>query len=520
MNTQSQNTVQVKIPDPMLPVGGRHWDQEQEGEIHSVADSGVLLKSLRQSRERWLFNTFPKFSSKGRGNKTTLADATPLNHTIHAQGKCDLEIGPQKFEDTAFFAVHYLSSPVPYPPPAPTQNVASTSSWHSNVPYGSPYSYSSTPQPLKSTQPSALTPSTQPETTFNPVIASLSADAVPHGLVSQVNLAASTNPILSNLLQLAAARRATEDQLQTLGLLIQSLANIESALAVSNMPPPPAQPPLPPSNTNYYRIPTQTPVKDFDLILEYRETPNERWIIPRGCYPVATRSESDIKLTVCVIGKQETPSIPLNRVSLDLGTTENPDRSVTFTLKDAPFNLWDTIMRWIGGEEKMNLNKKYHDSLIPRQRLYLGLQLSSTNQVLAQLQAAAAQPFVMRTLKQGPTTQSRRPARPKGSNPQRRTGASQQKPGDLPSEAMVIKKTRISQPKTSSVTPIQCISCKQGDVPLLLGGRYCRTCVDSGKWKTESVQPVTAAQFVQSHLQSVQPITSTNPAPPATTDPQ
>lgn len=237
------------------------------------------------------------------------------------------------------------------------------------------------------------------------MIASLSADAVPHGLVSQVNLAASTNPILSNLLQLAAARRATEDQLQTLGLLIQSLANIESALAVSNMPPPPAQPPLPPSNTNYYRIPTQTPVKDFDLILEYRETPNERWIIPRGCYPVATRSESDIKLTVCVIGKQETPSIPLNRVSLDLGTTENPDRSVTFTLKDAPFNLWDTIMRWIGGEEKMNLNKKYHDSLvihfviyatisrvlttmqIPRQRLYLGLQLSSTNQVLAQLQA-------------------------------------------------------------------------------------------------------------------------------------
>lgn len=189
----------------------------------------------------------------------------------------------------------------------------------------------------------------------------LTADSVPHGLVHQVNLAASTNPILSNLLQLAAARRATPDQLQTLGLLIQSLANIESALAVSNIPP--AEPPLPPSsNPNYYR--PQPLVKDFDLILEYRETPNERWIIPRGCYPVAVQSGSDIMLTVCIIGKQETPSIPLHRVALDPESPDIADRSVTFTLKNTPFNLWDTIVRWIGGEEKMSLNKKYHDSLV------------------------------------------------------------------------------------------------------------------------------------------------------------
>lgn len=143
----------------------------------------------------------------------------------------------------------------------------------------------------------------------------------------------------------------------------------------------------------------------------------------------------------------------------------------------------------------------------------------------------------MKTLKQGPTTQSRRPARPKGGNIQRRAAATQQKSGNLPSE--VAKKSRIIQAKIPSSTPIQCISCKQGDVPLLLGGStsfqnsmrlqtvfltkdsgYCRTCVESGKWKSDSAQPTTAVQSVQSHPQSVQPTAPAVPVVPVTQDPQ
>ncbi|KAH9486527.1 hypothetical protein JR316_0000592 [Psilocybe cubensis] len=513
--TQNQNVVQPKKPDLMLPVGKRNWDLEQEGEIHSVAASGALLKSLRQSRERWLFHTFPKFSSKSRGNKASLADVTPLNHTIHTQGKCDLEIGPQKFEDTSFFAVHYLSSPASFSQPATSQNtVPNTASWHSNVPYGSPYTYTNAAPPPTSIQSNISSPQAQPGTPLNPLMNSLTADSVPNGLVYQVNLAASTNPILSNLLQLAAARRATPDQLQTLGLLIQSLPNIESSLAACDVPPA-AEPLPPPTNSNHYRA--QPPAKDFDLILEYRETPNERWIIPRGCYPVAVKSGSDILLTVCVVGKQETPSIPLSRVVQDPESPDNYDRPVTITLKNAPSNLWDTIMRWIGGHEKMELNKKYQDSLTPPQRLFLGLQLSSNESVLAQLQAASTQPFSMKTLKQGPTTHSRRPGRAKAGNTQRRTTATHQKPGSQPSEAAA-KKSRIMQARFPPSTPIQCLSCKQGDVPLLLGGRYCRTCVESGKWKSDLAQSITPVQFVQSHLQSLQPTMPVTPAAPVTQD--
>lgn len=163
-------------------------------------------------------------------------------------------------------------------------------------------------------------------------------------LIQQVNSAASSNPILANLLQLAAAGNATQDQLKTLGLLIQSFASLSSS-ATQFQP------------TSYYH--PLPPVKEFDLVFELSETPNDRWYIPR--VPVYAErkpspdvpSELDVSLLTCVPFKPNAPSQTSDQ------TAEEPSLQypVTFILKNAPYTVWETVWRWIGGEAKNRANK-------------------------------------------------------------------------------------------------------------------------------------------------------------------
>ncbi len=108
-------------------------------------------------------------------------------------------------------------------------------------------------------------------------------------LISQVNAAAAADPIFSNLLQLAAAKTATEDQLQTLGLLIQSLAAIDHAKKIAAAASLPVSSVLP---VNYNQPPpVQTPSKPFDLVIEFRETP-----VTVGSFHVAQYAPKDFQL--------------------------------------------------------------------------------------------------------------------------------------------------------------------------------------------------------------------------------
>lgn len=73
----------------------------------------------------------------------------------------------------------------------------------------------------------------------------------------------------------------------------------------------------------------------------------------------------------------------------------------------------------------------------------------------------------MKPLKQGPTPQPR-------TNRQRKPYAqkkfTEQHPNqNKPEDPVPVKKSRASQSKAAS-TPIQCLNCKQTDVPLILGG--------------------------------------------------
>lgn len=257
----------------------------------------------------------------------------------------------------------------------------------------------------QSSTPSA--PATNPniseqENVPTPLISSLAdVTSITPVLINRVNTAASANPILSNLLQLAAAGHASPDQLKTLGLLIQSLANMEELPAAA------ASRQQPPTAVNYQRSP---PVKDFDLVLEFREAPAERWVFPRvpvyGERKPTPSTNQDILLTTCIpfsVAKNSASDIS-QQPSIEASTESPAQHVVSLRLIEAPWAIWDTIYRWIGGEDKLKLSKTQIDSLvcvifslscseflnpmpfeIPPKRMFLGHQLSPGS-LLAQLQ--------------------------------------------------------------------------------------------------------------------------------------
>jgi hypothetical protein len=329
----------------------------------------LILSPL--ARERWLSSTFPRFSSKGRGAK--VPHGSPPPHTIQTRGKCDLEIGPHIFPDTVFYEVHYLPSQS-HPTPHAPQPLAG---WQSTTPYGGTYVSNAQASTGEGSSTFDL------ETSSVPLISSLNSitKITPH-LINQVNSAASSNPILANLLQVAAAGMATAEQLKTLGLLIQSLASPESAqlASQSSLPISQNQSNLTPqvisslgtqkATTSYF------PVKEFDLVIEFREMPSERWIFPRGpvVYEKATDNDT-IEVTYDALVKTLLPfdtSVGNGTSSLTSQAppakssvpVDKPPHVATFRLRKIPSAIWDTISRWAGDEKKMQQSREIFDPLV------------------------------------------------------------------------------------------------------------------------------------------------------------
>ena len=325
----------------------------------SFFSSAVLVRSLRQSRERWLLSTFPKFSSKARPSKSVEAPPPPPPHTIQTRGRCDVEIGPHIFSDTIFYEVHYLSTQSSVSSSSNTRPYQS--SWQSVTPYGTSY-IQGTP-----VAPALPTPSI-------PSIDSSALASVSPALINQVNSAASSNPILANLLQAAAGGHATDEQLKTLGLLIQSLASRDSVSNASGQ----ATQQQPSTNLPASLFVTQPPVKPFDVVVEFCEMPNERWLFPRGptvCERifdnVTTNSAYDVVITTCIpFAKAPEATTASTSATAEQPATESqpkPEKTpqaVKMTLKKAPFTVWDTLHRWVGSEQEMSKHKEYLQNLV------------------------------------------------------------------------------------------------------------------------------------------------------------
>jgi hypothetical protein len=297
------------------------------------------------ARERWLFKTFPKFSSRARNNK----DPAPPPHTIQTRGTCNVVIGPHIFPDTIFYEVHYLPPQGYQPSSFSNQPQAANPYWQSTSSYSQAANTGNSAQLSHSN--SAADKLDKNSSSLDSLPASIAL--TPH-LIQQVNSAASSNPILANLLQLAAAGKATQDQLKTLGLLIQSFASLSSVSSAQSL----VQHGQPTTSSYPYTGFSTPPVKEFDLVFEFRETPNDRWYIPRVPVYVERKpppdvpNELDITLLTCV---------PFN-IDKQPPTAEHDGENsfqypIVFTLKNAPYTVWETIWRWVGGESKNTVNK-------------------------------------------------------------------------------------------------------------------------------------------------------------------
>ncbi|KAJ6503322.1 hypothetical protein C8R47DRAFT_198642 [Mycena vitilis] len=425
--------------------------------------------------DQWMYSVFPKFSGRVRGKP----DPVPPPHNLLFRGRCQIEIGPHIFQETSFYEAQYL-------PPAPPQTPTFIqSTWQSSPHPGyAPYGYGYQTTPTASQHPA--------QHTASPLLSSLtSMSSVTPALINQVNAAAASSPTLSNLLQLAAAGKGNAEQLKTLGILIQSLATAESPETAA-------------ANLSAQSLPPVAPntVKEFDLVLQYHETSYEKWILPRGpviCEKVADKRTSDLSYDIVLTMALQPPKAGQN--SAEAADVEKPSpHVVTIRLKCPPPAVWETIWRWVGGEEKINENRKILDQLKKQtERVYLAHRIPE-GPLLTQLQHAAASGYVMRSIKPGPIVApkpKRKPAQRKPSQtapavqpqtaPQASGSASAApitstssfnpatpSPAPRPSTSAQPdpKRRKVAKPKPVIPMPeIRCVSCHQTDVPLILGGR-------------------------------------------------
>ncbi|KAF9460105.1 hypothetical protein BDZ94DRAFT_1266677 [Collybia nuda] len=485
---------------PELPVGPKPgWELENGGnqvekpvvgeEKQSVSDSCVILQSLRRSRERWLYSTFPRFSTKTRAGKG--AGLAPPPHTIQARGKCDLEIGPHIFPETVFYEVHYLPSSTSTHTYRSQPPNAVGSSWQPATPFNGSYKpYVGNPVQIPQGQMRDASSADVSQSTSSlqsssaPLISSLdTVTAITPALINQVNAAASSNPTLANLLQLAAAGKASPDQLKTLGLLIQSLATPENTHVLS-----PALSNPPPQAVTSTSASTNLPsaVREFDLVIEFTESPSERWVFPRGlvsCERILDAPSVDATchtiIKACFPFDSPSDLADTSREAASITNVQALETSshvVNFHIRKAPLAVWDTISRWVGGEWKTQANQDLLEAINIPDRKYLAHNLES-GLLLSQLQAASLNAH-LKTLKPGPAGLPRL----------KRKTITTPRNGEVVEDATVLqnggpkrRRTFKAPKKSATATPILCFSCGQADVPLIFGGRFCRPCVDSGK---------------------------------------
>ncbi|KAF7303256.1 SWR1 complex subunit swc3 [Mycena kentingensis (nom. inval.)] len=238
------------------------------------------------------------------------------------------------------------------------------------------------------------------------------AEASP-ALVAAVNAAAATNPTFGNLLRMATLGTATADQMQTLSLFIHSL--------------PQTHPPLSSQDTV-----ADGPAKDFDLVLQIAD---------------------DYLLTLVVQTSRHTTPQPT---------------ILEIQFRDPPPLLRETVLRWTGGEDKMELSRNLIRELKKRPRTYLTRRLPSSP-LLTLIQEASEPDYTMQPLKPGGIVHA--------SKTKRRPASRKSKPFD--EDGAMFSEPQAKRARPSIV--LRCQYCEQSGVPLVLGGRYCRACVDAGK---------------------------------------
>ncbi|KAI5121171.1 hypothetical protein M0805_007168 [Coniferiporia weirii] len=418
-----------------LPVGDTpNWETSTSDDdsllLSSAPQSLAIHHSLRQSRNTWFTGIFPKFSSKAKGKARADVQQPPA-HNLKLVAKADVEIGPHVFQDTTFYEAHYFPEPSQH-----TVGMSSSFPPSSSVlqPSHGQHSYSF-PQsgPYGSTVSSAPTSLAAPGSTTSSLDSTVE---VTPALIAQVNDAASSNPTLQNLLQSAAMGRASIEQLQTLGLLIQTLAaqhRISPQIPSTNFLDNPSGIPSSSAISQASQGSRRPSVKKPDFIIEFRENHNDRFVLPQeivACeqaYPPGSLTgRRDIILYTFV------PFIN-TKVGHEVGPQAPSGTATRIRIRNATDALWESIWSWVNDAakepnarsvfyEKESLQPPMSSELRqltsikqaknPIQRTYLQHRLPEGD-LLTQLRTASDNGYTMKSIMPSAPTQSTKPKRPR-----------------------------------------------------------------------------------------------------------
>lgn len=492
-----------------LPVGDKpDWELVDDGvkNLRTPAESGVILYALRQSRERLIFNTFPKFSS---GYDKT---STNPSHTLQRRARCDVEIGPHTFGDTTFYEVHYQdhapSSPfigrttwIPYVPftpraDAPRQTPAYTSEARAANP--PPEVRSTTPKRANANDvhvsciSAAGHASPEQLKVLGDVLKNINSDggppaakdrsvrpplAVEHrpppthvpeitpSLIRQVAAAAVGDEHLTRIILAASENKATSEQLKDLSKAIQNLKRgpapnptpeshrvvpakesprPEQEAVQSPSQQPPLSPHAYPSSQSQYR--PYAPLREFDIVIEFREAVGERWIIPRGQMTCNMQSQSS------VLNQPPFNDLDLTIITTPQGT--DAPQLIQLRLSQTPSALWDTIQRWMGDEVKQEKDRAIIERMRHQAACHLAHRLPP-GPLLSRIQnsvKAENAPYPVKSIKQEQNNARAKRARPAEVPPRRQDAGSVRHPKSDPFRNYGTTDVALSTVKTLPVT--------------------------------------------------------------------
>ncbi|KAI0347756.1 hypothetical protein BDW22DRAFT_1349826 [Trametopsis cervina] len=378
-----------------LPVGLQPgWEQEDEEmnsvdtEWHSIPNSLVILQSLRQSREKWLTSAFPKFSGRARGSKQP--EVKPLPHSVKSHTRFEVCIGPHVFSNTALYEIHYL--PQPAVGTITSHAYAESQSNRTQVHMAQP-SHPSATQPSQSTHPVVTS---QPESVNTQARV---GEFITPALLEQITQAASTDPALHTLLQLAEKGQLTEEQRSTLKAFVQSL-NEKLGLHHGHGEPTPS----PTQELSTQAAPAPI-IRPFDLVIEFQEKPLDRWLVPRGTVHLANAYGSPMGPRYDVV---VTVSLPTQNSSHDSQGHDQPSgaedpsiprQTVEMQWKGLQKSGYDALLAWSRTEAALDASSanKLKDSSNTSQRTYLAHRLRDED-LIEQLRQASS-PYPMKSIK-------------------------------------------------------------------------------------------------------------------------
>ncbi|XP_006454060.1 hypothetical protein AGABI2DRAFT_189385 [Agaricus bisporus var. bisporus H97] len=428
-----------------------------------------------------MLRTFPKFTTRVRNAK---APEAPPPHTIMPRGRCDLVIGPHRYRDTLFYEVHYMQSSSAIPAvQAPLTSITSAS------PPSTPSVSTAATAPSDDQQLAQLKLALGGGTEYT-----ISAD-----LVARIHYEASVNPIFATKFRLAVEPNATQEQIRNFAFALPHLPGVTVSGAPTSLT-------LSTEQQQQVRLP---PVREWDVVMEFNETPNERWLIPRGTLASCSRlvnkgasmlPEASLTLRLPLPDIQATnTSAEESKVSEEKSLDSIPPQAIKFMLPQTPDVIYDLILRWIGGDDKNAANAAALAKIPKRHKIFLPHRIAQ-GALFTQLQAAQTPNYTLKPLKQGSSTvrSRRKPQKPRptqkasaapaptatlaGETPDKSaTTVSSIKPGKSLKESKEVKRRRYQTSTKPAPMPIRCLVCFKTDVPLMMGGRYCRECVDAGK---------------------------------------